>query len=230
MAIAKKTTRATKPAARTTRTAAKPAARTTRAAKAEPKMTRAEKRAAAAAAAKKTTRAAKAAPTRKTRQPKVEAAVATQNVLLNYVAKVVGEKVKVTEAAYIVDGLTILKTQVIAVVGTTIFYRATENLGELVESTLLKGQVCLVTSEEKVVVFDPAAVSLVSLGGSAEDEESEDEDDEESEDEDEDEDEEDDEESEDEDEESEDEDEDDEESEDEDDEESEDEDDEDFDL
>ena len=133
---------------------------------------------------------AKKAPVKAARRVKEvveEVVAASSNVLLTYVAQITGKKVSATETAYTVDGTEILKAQVVAVIGKTIYYRATVNLGGVADVQVIKGQTCITTdSDDKVVVFDPTAIQIVAgLAASASsDEEDEEGDDEEDDDED----------------------------------------------
>jgi len=101
----------------------------------------------------------------------------SQCVLLNYVAQITGKKIIPSDVGYTVDGELILKAQVVAVVGKTIFYRTSVNLGEMGEVQLIKGMTCIDTEEGKLVVFDPSAITIVTLNaGAGAEEEAEDED------------------------------------------------------
>jgi hypothetical protein len=137
----------------------------------------------AAMAAKRA--AAKQAPARKAAAKKATVAKVAKKVqkqleeqaarvVINFVACVTGENVKVTETAYIVDGRQILRTQVVAVVGKTVYYRTAVDCGALVELQIIKGKECIKTDENNVVVYDSAAISMVSAPAAEESEEDED--------------------------------------------------------
>jgi len=115
------------------------------------RMTRAQRRAAEAAAA--------AAPAKKR---KVAAPVDATPVTLNLsVTLSATGTVESNGAFYTVDGMIIPRTLVVAIVGNTVYYRATVSLGNLAEVVDVKGQVCYVNDQgEKIVVFDTQALSL----------------------------------------------------------------------
>lgn len=68
---------------------------------------------------------------------------------------------------YEVNGTMIPRTLVIAIVGNTVYYRGTVDLGALAKVLEVKGQVVYVNGDdEKIVVFETYALNLIA-GGSA---------------------------------------------------------------
>ena len=161
-----------------------PVRRTKKTAAAPAKPTRAERIAAREAAKKaaekeermaaKKAAAAKKAKAKQAPEPEVES---SQQILLTYVAELTGKKVVMTDTTYVVDGVEILRAQVVAMIGKTFFYRKTICLGAVADSTLVKGLTCVNTQEgDKVVLFDPSVVQFLTSEASAEEEGEDDED------------------------------------------------------
>ena len=184
MAIAKKTVRSAKAPVKSTRAAREEAVeprRTKKVAEAAPeKTTRAERMAAREAAkaaaakaeriaAKKAAAAKAAKPSRRSKPEPEEVEVeSSQQILLTYVAEITGKKVTMTDTSYNVDGVEILRAQVVAMVGKTFFYRNTISLGTVADTQLVKGLTCVNTVEgDKVVLFDPTCIQLLTVDGGA---------------------------------------------------------------
>lgn len=180
MPIAKKKTGTKRPVAKAA--PAKKTTRTTKAAPAKAKRTPKELTPAQRRAARKAAAAAKAAPAKKTTRKAAPvasakakrtssksapaAATSNGNLFLKKQIETTGA-IKVTPAAYVVDGKVIPRTSVIAVVGPVIHHVVAINLGAIADVTEVKGVVCYVLADgSKVVAFDPTAI-FVGVSGSS---------------------------------------------------------------
>jgi hypothetical protein len=99
------------------------------------------------------------------------------NLGLSVVTPISGSKIESKGTHYVVDGTVIPRTLVVAIVGSTIYYRATINLGQLSNVVDVKGNVCYVNSDgDKIVVLDTSLLSLSSKFTATSEEEAADED------------------------------------------------------
>ena len=105
----------------------------------------------------------KAAPARKPAAKKVVAAPApSQYVTLDIISILHATKLVAKDTFYIADGVHIPHSQVIAVKGTTLYVRATIDLGELVEVTSKNGKSLFKLSTGEYVVDFANAVNVTT--------------------------------------------------------------------